>query len=143
MASPLRPGRTRHEHDGPIAVFLIGMRVNRWHRPDAWLPPLLAMGPMLAELYRDRGSGFLGHRTAVTARGPMLVQYWRTGDDVHRYARATDRRHRPAWAAFNARARRAAGAVGIWHELYDVSPDAHRSTYVDMPLVGLARAVAS
>lgn len=137
MAS-IRAGRHTHHHEGGVAVFLIGLRINRWYRPDAWLPALAAMGPMLAELYADPSSGFLGHRSTLAAGGPLLVQYWASAEDVHRYARATDRRHRPAWAAFYAKARRAPGAVGIWHELYEVRAGAFSSTYVDMPVAGLA-----
>ena len=125
-----------------LAVFLIGLRVNRWHRPDAWVPALAAMGPMLAELYADPASGFRGHRTTLTAGGPLLVQYWRSAEDVQRYARAGDHRHRPAWSAFYARARRAPGSVGIWHELYDVAPGAAHATYVDMPALGLDKAIS-
>ena len=36
-------GRMTHEHDGPIGVFLIGMRFNRLHRPDQWVPVFTAM----------------------------------------------------------------------------------------------------
>jgi hypothetical protein len=142
MANHIHSGRRSADRAGGVAVFVIGMRVNRWHRPDAWLPALLAMGPMLAELYRDPASGFLGHRTMLGAGGPVLMQYWRSTGDVHRYARDLDRRHRPAWAAFYARGRRAPGAVGIWHELYDVPAGAHESTYRDMPLTGLPEALS-
>lgn len=135
------PGRRVLGSDQPLAVFLIGLRINRWHRPDAWGPALAAMGPMLTELYRDPESGFLSHRTTLTARGPLMVQYWRSAADVMRYARAQDQAHRPAWQAFYARARRAPGAVGIWHELYDVVGGASHATYVDMPSLGLDRAV--
>ena len=140
MAPSIRPGRVAEHSTSGVAVFLIGLRVNRWYRPDAWLPALLAMGPMLAELYGDTTTGFRGHRMALTAGGPMLVQYWDSAEHVLRYARAADRRHRPAWAAFHGRARRVPGAVGIWHELYDVRPGAASSTFVDMPVVGLAAA---
>jgi hypothetical protein len=136
------PGRRALGPGRPLAVFLIGLRVNRWHRPDAWGPALAAMGPMLSELYRDPESGFLSHRTTLTARGPLMVQYWRSAADVMRYARAQDRAHRPAWQAFHARARRAPGAVGIWHELYDVAAGAGHATYVDMPSLGLDRALS-
>ena len=51
-----------HEHDGPLVVFLIGMRINRWWRPDLWLPVFAVMPTMLAELSRDPGSGLLGYR---------------------------------------------------------------------------------
>jgi hypothetical protein len=133
----IQPGRRTVSPDEPMAVFLIGLRVNRWWRPDVWLPTMTAMGPMLAELYRDPDSGFLGHRTTLAAGGPLLVQYWRSADDVNRYARDTERRHRPAWSAFYRRARRSPGAVGIWHELYAVAGGAAHATYVDLPAVGL------
>ena len=137
-----QPGRRTVASEEALAVFLIGLRINRWHRPDAWLPALAAMGPMLAELYADPASGFLGHRTTLAAGGPLLVQYWRSAEDVQRYARAHDQRHRPAWSAFYARARRSPGAVGIWHELYDVAPGAAHATYVDTPSLGLHKAVS-
>ena len=37
-------GRWTHTHEGDLTVFLIGMRINRIWRPDAWLPVLAAMG---------------------------------------------------------------------------------------------------
>lgn len=140
MTTP--PARRRTSSaDVALAVFLIGLRINRWHRPDAWLPAMAAMGPMLAELYADPASGFLGHRTTLAAGGPLLVQYWRSAEDVQRYARAPGGRHRAAWSAFYARARKASGAVGIWHELYDVAPGAAHATYVDTPVLGLENAL--
>ena len=114
-----------HEHDGPIGVFLIGMRFNRLHRPDQWVPVFAAMPKMLAELYRNKAAaargeaedlGFLGARTLMGGRGVTVVQYWRSVEHIYGYASAPDHERRPAWTAFNARARRAAGAVGIWHE---------------------------
>ncbi len=120
MADVVR-GRWTHAHSGDLTVFLIGMRINRWWRPDAWAPALAAMGPMLAELSQDPESGFLGYRVLLGVRGPTVVQYWRSTDDVYRYAADGDARHRPAWAAFNRRARKAPGAVGVWHETYQVA----------------------
>ena len=115
----IRPARMTHEHDAPIGVFLIGMRFNRLSRPDQWLPPFLAMPKMLTELYRDKAAaaageaedlGFLGARTLLGGRGVTVVQYWRSVEDIYRYASApSDHEHRPAWSAFNARARKAAG----------------------------------
>ena len=134
-------GRWTHTHEGDLTVFLIGMRINRLWRPDAWLPTLAAMGPMLAELSRDPDSGFLGYRMTLGWRGPVLVQYWRTVDDVYRYATAAGARHRPAWTAFNRRARKVPGAVGVWHETYQVARA--ESVYVDLPVQGLAAATAA
>ncbi len=137
----IQPGRRTHDRGISLAVFLIGLRINQWYRPDAWLPAVAAMPPMLEELYADRDSGFLGHRMTLAADGPLLVQYWASADDVHRYARDAGRLHRPAWAAFNARARRAPSAVGVWHELFEVRAGASSSTYVDVPVSGLAAAL--
>lgn len=134
-------GRWTHEHDGELTVFLIGMRINKLWRPDAWGPLVAAMPPMLAELSRDPESGFLGHRMLAGWRGPTLIQYWRSTEDVYRYASDPDSSHRPAWSAFNKRARKFAGAVGVWHETFQVAKS--ESVYVDVPRMGLAAATAA
>jgi hypothetical protein len=148
----IQTGRTTHEHDGSIAVFLIGMRFNRLSRPDHWLPTFTAMPRMLAELYRNKAAaargeaddlGFLSARTLFGGKGVTVVQYWRSVEHLYRYASATDHEHRPAWTAFNARARKAQGAVGIWHETYAVPAGGHESIYSGMPVTGLAEATAS
>jgi len=138
-----RPGpeRTTHEHDGELVVFLIGMTVRQWWRPDQWLPVFRAMGPMLAELSRDRSSGLAGFRVTLGAGGPMVVQYWTSLEALHAYASDPSATHRPAWSAFNARARRAPRAVGIWHETFVV--DRAESMYVGTGVTGLARATRS
>jgi hypothetical protein len=127
------------------------MRVNRWWRVDQWLPAAAAMPKMIRELYaakaaaeqgQGRDPGFLGHRLLIGGRGPTVVQYWRTVGDIYSYAASADREHRPAWTAFNARARRSPGAVGIWHETYAVPAGGHESIYVAMPPTGLAAATA-
>jgi hypothetical protein len=148
----IQTGRMTHEHDGPIGVFLIGMRFNRLHRPDHWIPVFTAMPAMLAELYRNRAAaargeaedlGFLGARTLFGGKGVTTIQYWRSVEDIYRYASAPSHEHRPAWTAFNARARTAEGTVGIWHETYAVPAGAHESVYVGMPVTGLAEATGS
>ncbi len=131
-------GRTTHQHEGELVVFLIGMRINRPWRPDLWLPPFLAMPKMLTELSRDPESGLLGYRLTFGAGGPLLVQYWSSHELLYAYASRTDAEHRPAWTAFNRRARKAPGAVGIWHETFLV--DRAESIYAGMPPAGLALA---
>lgn len=140
----IQSGRNTHAPlpDGTQpTVFLIGMRVNSWWRIRSWLPTFAAMGPMIAELSRDPDSGFLGTRYLIGYRGPTLIQYWRSTDDIYRYASDANAKHRPAWSAFYARARKAQGAVGVWHETYQVS--AAESLYFDMPPTGLAAALGS
>jgi len=137
----VQAGRTTHRYSGELVVFLIGMRINRPWRPDLWLPTFVAMPKMLAELSRDKSSGLLGYRLALGAGGPVLVQYWSSHELLYAYATAPDSEHRPAWTAFNRRARKVPGAVGIWHETYLV--DRAESIYAGMPPSGLALATES
>jgi hypothetical protein len=132
------PGRVTHSHDGDLVVFLIGMRINKPWRPDLWLPVFRAMPGMIAELSRDPDSGLLGYRLVFDPRGPWLVQYWTTIDKLYAYASDRAAQHRPAWTEFNRRARKAPGAVGIWHETFEVSRA--ESIYVGMPPSGIGAA---
>lgn len=134
----INEGRFTHRHSGELVVFLIGMRINRPWRPDLWLPVFLAMPKMLAELLGEPGSGLLGFRFGVGPGVPVIVQYWDSVDKLYAYASAPASAHRPAWTAFNRRARQAPGAVGIWHETFQVSRA--ESMYVSMPAQGLAQA---
>ncbi|MBX3270330.1 MAG: DUF4188 domain-containing protein [Sandaracinaceae bacterium] len=124
--------------DRPFVVFLIGMRVNKWWRPDLWLPVALAMPKMIAELERDPESGLLGYESGGLANPSMMVQYWRSEEDLLRYARSKDHAHYPAWAAFRKRVA-ATDAVGIWHETYVVSPSSYECVYGNMPPFGLGK----
>lgn len=135
------PARMTHDYDGDLVVFLIGMRINKPWRPDLWLPVFSAMPGMLAELMKDKESGLLGYRLTLGAGGPLLVQYWNSHEKLYRYASDRNAAHRPAWAAFNRRARKAPGAVGIWHETYVV--ERAESIYVGMPVAGLAAATSA
>ncbi|WP_340563699.1 DUF4188 domain-containing protein [Streptomyces sp. GSL17-111] len=127
--------------DGGVTVFMVGMRINRPLAVRSWWPVFTAMPRMLRELSGDRESGMLGFR--LLNGGPRVlyvVQYWSSHEKLTAYASAQDREHRPAWTAFNRRARRAAGAVGLWHETYVVPAGAHESVYVSMPPFGLGAA---
>lgn len=131
-------GRMTHQHDEELVVFLIGMTINQWWRPDRWFPVFLAMPGMLAELSRDKGSGLLGYRLVLSPRGPWVVQYWSSAGALYEYASDSAAKHRPAWKNFNRRARQTPRAVGVWHETYVV--ERAESIYVNAPLAGLAAA---
>lgn len=130
--------RTTHR-PAPAALFLIGIRFNKVYRPDAWLPAFFAMPKMISELSKDAGSGFLGYRLLRGERGVTVIQYWRDVDSIYRYANDPDREHRPAWLHFYRVATRVPGAVGVWHETYDLQRA--ESLYLDMPPTGLAKAL--
>lgn len=135
-------GRQTAAAEGDIVVFLIGMRINRLRAVRHWLPVVRAMARMQREQAAEPDIGVLGTNN-VLGPGPrqvMVIQYWRSFEDLHRYAGAARRAHRPAWQAFNARARSSGGAVGIWHETYLVQAGEYETVYVDVPPTFLGRA---
>nr|WP_308252821.1 DUF4188 domain-containing protein [Pseudonocardia sp. ICBG601] len=77
----------------------------------------------------------LGDRPRRSAARPVLAR----PRVPLRYASDTTATHRPAWAAFNRRARRYPGAVGIWHETFVAGE--FETVYGDMPASGLAKAL--
>jgi len=117
-------------------VFLIGMRINRVRSVRSWLPVVLAMPRMLVEAQRDPARGLLSARTFVSGRTVLVRQYWTDVASLQAYALDSRAEHLPAWRAFNARARRAGGAVGIFHETYPVDAGAFETIAVDMPRSG-------
>lgn len=119
-------------------VFLIGMRVNRWRKIRSWWPVFAAMPRMLGEL-KSLDAGLLSARTFWSGRMFVVIQYWRSPEELGAYARNSQLQHAPAWAAFNKRAA-ATADVGIFHETYVVKPDAIETLYGNMPTVGLAAA---
>lgn len=133
------PGRMTADIDGDFVVFLIGMRINKWWKVHLWWPVFRAMGPMLRVLYRRPELGFLGAHTWIGPRGPMVVQYWRSVEQLEEFARSASLPHHPAWRAFN-RTVGTSGDVGIWHETYVVRAGDWESVYGNMPRFGLAAA---
>lgn len=133
-------GRHTHHRDGAAVMFLLGIRVNRLRAVRSWLPAVTAMPGMLRELTADPSLGMLGFTGHVSARGALVVQYWRDLDGLIEYAQSPAHGHRPAWSEFNRRARASGGAIGIWHETFLVPAGGHESVYVDMPAIGLAAA---
>jgi Domain of unknown function (DUF4188) len=45
--STIQPGRFTAAFDQPLAVFVIGMRINHFRKVGKWLPVARAMGPMI------------------------------------------------------------------------------------------------
>lgn len=123
--------------DGDIVLFLIGMRLNQPLAVHKWLPVARAMPRMLRELYQNPGLGFVSHEMWFS-RTLILVQYWRSLDQLMAYASAREAEHLPAWQAFN-RAVGTDGSVGIWHETYLSKAGAFESVYANMPPFGLGK----
>lgn len=134
------PGRFTADTDEPFVVFLIGMRINRPLALSKWVPTALAMGPMLRSLSQDPESGFLGGEGFLYSGGVGIIQYWRSTEDLDRFARSPQEPHLKAWARFN-RAVGRDGSVGIWHETYEVAAGRYEAIYANMPRFGLAAAM--
>ena len=121
--------------DGDFVVFLIGLRVNAPLKIHKWLPVLRAMPRMIAELEAKPEHGFL-HAETWFARTTLMVQNWRSLEQLLAYAKLRDAEHLPAWQAFN-KTVGTDGSVGIWHETYVVSAGRYENVYVNMPEFGL------
>ena len=132
-------GRFTAKMDEPFVVFIIGMRINKFLNIRKWIPTARAMGPMLKELYANPEKGFLGAEFFLYWRGPAILQYWRSFEDLERFARNPEDLHMPAWQRFN-RSVGSDGSVGIWHETYIVERANYEAIYSNMPVFGLAKA---
>ncbi len=136
----VRNGRWSADLAGDFAVFLIGARINRLRAVRSWWPVLRAMPRMIEELEARPELGLLGHYGAFAGlRDFVLIQYWRSFEHLHAYARARERAHLPAWAEYN-RLVRDNDAVGIWHETYLVRAGEYEAIYGNMPTHGLGAA---
>jgi hypothetical protein len=124
--------------DREFVVFLIGMRVNKFWSFGKWVPVAMAMPRMIQELIKNPALGFLGSEQWF-GRTTIMVQYWESFEKLEAYARNPAAEHYPNWLKFNKLAR-ALGAVGVWHETYQISPGKHESIYVNMPPFGLGKA---
>ena len=130
------PGRYAAHAEDSFAVFLIGMRINKLWAVHKWLPVVQAMGPMISRLYRFPEHGFLGGQTLLAWPGVTMIQYWKSAEDLGRFAHSPAEPHLAAWRAF-AKNIGDDGSVGIWHETYVVEAGAAEAIYGNMPRVGL------
>lgn len=125
--------------EGDFIVFFIGIRINKLWKVHKWLPVFLAMPKMLQELSQRPDSGLLGFHFHNGLRNHLVVQYWRSFEQLQIYARDRNKDHFPAWLAFNQRVG-SSGDVGIWHETYCVKTNQYETIYNNMPAYGLGAA---
>jgi Domain of unknown function (DUF4188) len=134
--NPVVPGRMTANLDGEFVVFLIGMRINKPWKVHKWWPVFVAMPRMIRRLSKE-DLGMLGYHLAFGPGGPILVQYWRSAEQLQRFARDSLQPHLAAWRMFNRRVG-FTGDVGFWHETYVVRPGQYETVYGNMPRFGLA-----
>ena len=133
-------GRMSADIEGDFVVFLIGMRFNRpWHVVKS-LYAFTAMPRMLAYLRAHPEAGMLHAMLAFGASGPIVVQYWRSVEQLEGFARDARAPHHPAWKTWSRLVGYQKPDVGIWHESYQVKAGNYECLYGNMPPFGLARA---
>jgi hypothetical protein len=132
-------GRFTANIEDSFVVFLIGMRINTLWAVHKWMPTVFAMVPMLQTLFRHPEKGFLGGQTFFYWRGIGVIQYWRSFEDLEKFARHPTEPHLAAWKRYN-RSIGSDGSVGIWHETYLVPAKQYECVYGNMPIFGLALA---
>ncbi len=130
-------GRMTANLEGDFVVFLIGMRINKLWKIHKWLPVASAMPKMLKELSQKPEAGLLGFQF-VGGLSPVIVQYWRSFEQLEAYAKDRNGQHYPAWKAFNKKVG-GNGDVGIWHETYKVKAGDFECVYNNMPKFGMGK----
>lgn len=130
-------GRYSAHTEESFVVFLIGVSINRVAAIHRWFPVVAAMPPMLKELASHPEKGMLSSRVYVSWPAIMVVQYWRSFDDLEAFARNPNDLHLPAWRRFN-QALGKSDIVGIFHETFKVQAGQYEAVYVNMPRFGLA-----
>src|SRR5699024_9834252 len=113
-----------------VTVFLIGLRVNKWHKVHKWLPVLLAMPPMLNELTNNKSLGCLSYEMLFKYRGVMVLEYWESNEKVLSYSKMP--KHLKAWRKFTKELKHN-DAVGFYHETYNVNSNQYENIYINMP----------
>ncbi|PKR76835.1 DUF4188 domain-containing protein [Halalkalibacillus sediminis] len=136
MGSKVYPGRYTVEGEKSITVFIIGMRINKWWAIHKWFPVFLAMPRMIRELYTNDDLGFLSLESFYGFRTTLMVQYWRSEEQLLNYAKAPT--HLKAWKDFN-RKTKGNDSVGIYHETYNVIGGNYETIYANMPQYGLGK----
>ncbi|MFC4786869.1 DUF4188 domain-containing protein [Nocardioides sp. MAHUQ-72] len=134
----VRQGRWSAGIDGDFVVFLIGARLDPRHpvRTLRDLGGMRGMPYMLKHLTQHPEKGLLGYETYGLT---MNVQYWRSFEDLERFARDEDAPHVPAWRNYWRRVGKDPRS-GIWHETFLVRAGEYEAVYGNMPPHGLGKA---
>ncbi|MHA7220140.1 DUF4188 domain-containing protein [Arthrobacter sp. MDT1-48-3] len=139
MTNQVHAGRfTADPKGGPVTVFLIGMRVNRWWKFGTVARVGAAMPRMLAHLAATPEAGLLSYQQWI-GRTTIIVSYWKSPEHLQRFAADRSAPHLEPWRRFM-RESAGTGDVGVWHETYETMPGGRESVYSDMPVFGLAAA---
>jgi hypothetical protein len=141
-ANPAQARKFTVQTDQPFVVFLVGMRINRLRSFKKWRLVTSYFPRMISALEEHPETGFLGKEQffRLFPITTLALTYWRTMDDLERFATGRGSIHVKGWQDFNKQIG-TDGSVGVWHETYVMEPGKHESLYVNMPLFGMSKAV--
>jgi hypothetical protein len=74
--------------------------------------------------------------------GLLTVQYWRSFDDLERFAKDESDPHLQVWRDYWKRVGKS-DRTGIWHETYLVRAGEYEAIYGNMPPFGLGKATSA
>ena len=132
-------GRYTADAGEGCVVFLVGMRVNRPWKLHRWLGFTFTARSMTRWLRRHPQHGLLAASWGWIGSSAVGVQYWRSFDDLERFAADPAAPHVRAMRRYTRRIG-ASGDLGLWHEAYRVGPGNYEAAYLNMPRWGLAAA---
>ena len=133
------PGRyTASMPTDATAVFLIGMRVNTFRGLLRARRTASAMPRMMRHLLDHPESGLLAAHNWF-GRTTIMLSYWRSAEDVQRFASDPAAPHAAAWREFT-RKIGVSRDLGVWHELYTIRRGDYEGVYANMPRFGMAGA---
>ena len=127
------------EIEGDFAVFITGMRINKYWKIHQWYPNFRDMRKILMSLFSNQEEyGALCAHHAWTPRGPILIGYFRSVEQLEKFANDPNQPHAEVWARYFKRMKNN-GDVGVWHETFVVRSGEYEAAYVYMPsATGLA-----
>jgi hypothetical protein len=133
-------GRWTADVQGDFVVVIIGAKLRNPFRAAKALPMLAQMPRMLEDLQKDPSKGLLGYQAHGFGPFGCIVQYWRSFEDLERFARNPDDRHAKVWRDWYRLGQQKNSAVGIWHETYKVRAGVYEAVYQGMGDFGLMKA---
>jgi hypothetical protein len=138
MANEVIQGRRTAHVEGDFVVFLIGARLDKLHpiRSLRDLGGMRGMPYLLKYLSEHPEKGLLGFETYGLT---MNVQYWRSFEDLERFAQDDGDPHLKVWRSYWKRVGKDPRS-GIWHETFLVRAGEYEAIYGNMPAHGLAKA---
>lgn len=130
--------RLEPDYAGSVVLFLVGFRINAWWKPHKWIKAITSFNRILKELDDNPQFGCLGYEKWIGINY-FSLQYWRSHEALLEYARSKQAVHFASWVKFNEYIGKK-GDIGLWHEIYALTPGNYEGVYKNMPLFGLGKA---